>query len=255
VSPLFRRRDRGGDGAVAGAAADPAGASPEPAAGPPVGPFDADGEVPEARRLDLGALRIPVVDGMQVQLEVDRASGAARSATVVSGPSRVRLSAFAAPRSAGVWDEVRSEISAEVTKVGGTVTETDGSFGTEIVTAIPTKLPDGRQALQVQRFVGVDGPRWFLRAVFSGPEVVAAAGLTVPDGAADPDRLAALEEVVRSSVVSRGGQPRPPREPLPLQLPAGAVQPGGEPAAGQPAATGQPVRPAAGAQPASDRAG
>ncbi|MGF1662952.1 MAG: DUF3710 domain-containing protein [Kineosporiaceae bacterium] len=237
MSPLFRRRDRGdssadgsangsANGAANGAAGEPAGdpATAPGAAGPPAGPYDADDEVPEARRLDLGALRIPVVDGMQVQLEVDRASGAARSATVVSGPSRVRVSAFAAPRSAGVWDDVRSEISAEVTKVGGTVTETEGPFGTEIVTTIPTKLPDGRQALQVQRFAGVDGPRWFLRAVFSGPEVVAAAGLAVPDGAADPQRLRALEAVVRDSVVSRGGQARPPREPLPLQLPAGAVQ-------------------------------
>jgi hypothetical protein len=235
VRPLFRRRDRGGGGGASGSADHTV---PVAAADPPHGPFDADGEVPEARRLDLGALRIPVVDGMQVQLEVDRASGAARSATVVSGPSRVRLSAYAAPRSAGVWNEVRGEISAEVTKVGGTVKEADGPFGAEIVTAIPTKLPDGRQALQVQRFAGVDGPRWFLRAVFSGPEVAAAAGLAVPDGAADPDRLRALEEVVRGSVVSRGGQARPPREPLPLQIPAGAAQSAGGPPPGGGARSG-----------------
>jgi hypothetical protein len=213
VSPLFRRRDR-----ATGAAAPPPAAPPDPLGGP----FDADGEVPEARRLDLGALRIPVVDGMQVQLEVDRASGTARSATVVSGPSRVRLSAFAAPRSAGVWDDIRREISAEVTKVGGTAKEVDGTFGTEVLTTIPTKLADGRRAVQVQRFAGVDGPRWFLRAVFSGPEVALAAGLSVPDGAADPARARALEDVVRASVVARGGQARPPREPLPLQLPAAA---------------------------------
>ncbi|MGF1646850.1 MAG: DUF3710 domain-containing protein [Kineosporiaceae bacterium] len=222
MSPLFRRRDRRG---TAAGGADETTDAAAAVVDTPAGPFDADDDVPEARRLDLGALRIPVVEGMQVQLEVDRASGAARSATVVSGPSRVRLSAFAAPRSAGVWDEVRREISAEVTKVGGTVTEAAGPFGSEIVTTIPAKLPDGRQALQVQRFAGVDGPRWFLRAVFSGPEVVELAGISVPDGAADPDRLQALEEVVRSSVVARGGQARPPREPLPLQLPAGGGQP------------------------------
>lgn len=221
MRPLFGRR-RAGEDARATESADTA-----PAPDPLAGPFDGDGDVPPARRLDLGALRIPVVDGMQLQLEVDRVSKAARSATVVHGPSRVRLSAFAAPRSSGVWDDIRSEISAEVTKVGGTAKEVDGPFGTEILTTIPTKLPDGRQAVQVQRFAGVDGPRWFLRAVFSGPEVVSAAGIAVPGGqddlGADPDRLTALEDVVRGCVVVRGAQARPPREPLPLQLPGGGA--------------------------------
>lgn len=235
MSPLFRRRrdagpDSTGDGIADGSPADGEVAVDDPADGDgadpggAAGPYDADDDIPAGRRLDLGALRVPVVEGTQLQLEVDRTAKVARSTTVVAGPSRVRLSAFAAPRSAGVWDEVRAEIVAEVTKVGGAVKQVDGSFGTEVVTSIPTRLQDGRQALQVQRFVGVDGPRWFLRAVFSGPEVVRAAGIQVPDGSADEARLAMLEDVVRGCVVVRGSQARPPREPLTLTLPTGAAQ-------------------------------
>jgi hypothetical protein len=215
VSPLFRRRRE----AAGTAEPDPV----EPTGEPPTrgrGPYDADEDVPSSRRLDLGALRVPVVDGMQIQLEVDRTSRVARSVTVVDGPSRVRISAFAAPRTQGVWDDVRGEISAEVTKVGGTADEVPGPFGTEVITTIPTRLKDGRQAVQVQRFAGVDGPRWFLRAVFSGPEVVRAAGLPVPDTSLDPGRLERLEGVVGGVVVVRGTQARPPREPLALALPA-----------------------------------
>ena len=60
---------------------------------------------------------------------------------------------------------------------------------------------------QSVRFVGVDGPRWFLRALFTGA------------AATDPARAAALEDAVRNIVVVRGSSPMPVRDPLPLQLP------------------------------------
>ena len=60
---------------------------------------------------------------------------------------------------------------------------------------------------QLVRFVGVDGPRWFLRGLFIGP---AAAG-------GEPARL--LEEAFRPVVVVRGAHPGPPRDILELRLP------------------------------------
>jgi hypothetical protein len=66
---------------------------------------------------------------------------------------------------------------------------------------------DGRTGHQAQRFVGVDGPRWFLRAVFQGP--------AAHDAAAAAD----LEAVVRDVVVVRGAEAMAPREVLPLRLP------------------------------------
>ncbi|HCE60952.1 MAG TPA: DUF3710 domain-containing protein, partial [Janibacter terrae] len=70
-------------------------------------------------------------------------------------------------------------------------------------------------------FAGVDGPRWFLRAVYSGAAAV------------DESARAALDEVVRSVVVDRGEEPRAPREMLPLTMPS--TQRAARPAADEPA--------------------
>jgi hypothetical protein len=61
------------------------------------------------------------------------------------------------------------------------------------------------------RFVGVDGPRWFLRGLFAGA------------AAADPAAAAPLEAVFREVVVIRGEQPMPPRDLLELRLPPEAA--------------------------------
>ena len=40
---------------------------------------------------------------------------------------------FAAPRHGDLWSEVRPQIAAEVASRGGTATEREGRFGTELV--------------------------------------------------------------------------------------------------------------------------
>ena len=60
--------------------------------------------------------------------------------------------------------------------------------------------------------VGVDGPRWFVRGLFTGPAA---------DGG---DEAGLLEEVFRDIVVVRGEHPVPPREILELRLPPEARQ-------------------------------
>ena len=65
-----------------------------------------------------------------------------------------------------------------------------------------------RQPSCPARFVGVDGPRWFLRGLIIGPAVD------------DPTTAAGLEAVLRDVVVARGGEPMAVRDPLPLVLPA-----------------------------------
>ena len=79
------------------------------------------------------------------------------------------------------------------------------------------RTAEGRTGHQVQRFAGVDGPRWFLRAVFQGP------------AAQDPAAAAELESVVRDVVVVRGTEAMAPRELLPLRLPDAAPAPPPEP--------------------------
>lgn len=215
MSPLFARRSRNAAEATGSPAAEPA----EPAE-PAVGPFDAEHpEAPTAELVDLGALRIPARKDLKVRLDVDKTTGAVAAVTVGAGASTVQLTVFAAPRTAGVWDEVRQEIAAAVTGQGGTSDEVDGGFGTELLAKVPGTTKDGKKVLQVQRFCGVDGPRWFLRAVFSGPEVLALAGATVPEEVLVQSRGDLLEDLVRHTVVVRGPSPLAPREPLPLAIP------------------------------------
>lgn len=173
------------------------------------GPWDVDElEDPYEGRVDLGALLVPVVPGMQMKLEM--ADGQVIAATVMAGQSAVQLQAFAAPRSEGIWADVREEISGEISRQGGTVDQRSGPFGIELRAQVPVQASDGSRGVQLVRFIGVDGPRWFLRGVVSG------------QGAVQPQEALAIEHVFRDTVVNRGGTPMAPRDPIPLRLPAEA---------------------------------
>ncbi len=181
------------------------------------GPFDeseselADQDVP---RLDLGSLRIPGLPGIGVQVEADPNTQEVRAVTGVGDGAAVQLQAFAAPRSEGLWDEIRAEMLAELAETAGArVAEGEGSFGPEIRGMLPARTPEGEQVTQPVRFVGIDGPRWFLRAVFLGRAAV------------EPDPDDALHLLVRQTIVVRGPSAMAPRDPLPLALPAQPVSP------------------------------
>jgi hypothetical protein len=193
------------------------------------GPFDAS-EVADddVERIDLGALRIAPIEGMQLRLELDQEQQSVVSAHALVGDSGVQLQVFAAPRTIGVWSDIRTEIADSITAQGGKAEVVDGPLGRELAATIAAPGPDGRPVQNVVRFMGVDGPRWFLRAVVSGP------------AATDAAKAAPLVEVVRSTVVVRDDEARPPREALPLRIP---VAPGDEPAADSAEEPTEPAEP------------
>ena len=171
------------------------------------GPFDRSEVEGLDDRLDLGALWLTGIPGMELRLEVEQESQSLVGVTAVLGESAVQLQAFAAPRSEGIWDDIRTEIAASITSQGGTADETSGPLGTELQARMPGQAPDGRTVFSPARFVGVDGPRWFLRAVLSGRAAI------------DEDSAVALLDVVRATVVVRGDEAMAPRELLALKLP------------------------------------
>jgi hypothetical protein len=171
------------------------------------GPFDAAEVDDDVKRIDLGALRLPAREGMELRLEVEEKTQKVIAATVVMAGSTLQVQAFAAPRTLGVWDDVRGEIAVQVTKQGGTADEVPGTFGRELIARIPVRTSDGRTGHQASRFVGVDGPRWFVRGVFGGP------------ASHDTEAAAPLEDLLRSCVVVRGDEAMAPRDLLPLRLP------------------------------------
>jgi hypothetical protein len=183
------------------------------------GPFDStelDQELLEAEdRIDLGALVITGLPGMELRLQVDEQSGQVQAVLLVLEDSALELRAFAAPKKSGIWSEVRREIAAEASRMGGTATETEGPFGTELVLVVPVEDPEGQIFSQTSRVIGVDGPRWLLRATLLGRAAV------------EPDAAPPMEQALRNVVVVRGSEPMAVREPLPLRLPPGA-QPAAE---------------------------
>ncbi|MGW1765072.1 DUF3710 domain-containing protein [Streptomyces sp. NPDC002073] len=177
-----------------------------PPAPRPDGPWDIS-EVPGPAegRVDLGGILVPGVEGMELRVEV--AGDAIVAATVVLRDSAVQLQAFAAPKKEGIWGEVREEIASGITQQGGIIDEVEGPLGWELRAQVPVQLPDGTGGVQLVRFVGVDGPRWFLRGVISG------------QGAVQPEAAGLLESIFRDTVVVRGEGPMAPRDPIVLKLP------------------------------------
>jgi len=158
----------------------------------------------------LGSLLVPVGPEHEIQLVMAEQHGA--WVTVKYRESELQIQAFAAARRSALWDDVRAEIAAEVRTAGGRSEEAQGLFGIELMAQVPVEPGQSASGLRLVRFVGVDGPRWFVRGLFTGP---AASG----DEQAD-----LLEEVLRDTVVVRGDHPVPPRDILELRLPPEARQ-------------------------------
>ena len=83
--------------------------------------------------------------------------------------STLQVQPFAAPRTTGLWEETREQIRAQIRQQGGRVEEREGPLGPELLAEVPVAAgPDGAAGKRLARFVGVDGPRWFLRGVIGG---------------------------------------------------------------------------------------
>ncbi|MFG1707979.1 DUF3710 domain-containing protein [Nonomuraea sp. M3C6] len=160
------------------------------------GPWDADEPHPETDRIDLGGLRLPHNPDFDVRLASvgDQHVGV----VVIYEESSLQLQALAAPRSSGLWDEVKTKIRAQAKDLA----EREGPFGSELSGEVKS---DGNP--RPARYIGIDGPRWFLLAVISG------------QGANDETVSEAFIDFVKDVVVVRGDEPMAREEPIPLRRP------------------------------------
>lgn len=162
------------------------------------GPYDGAAAPDDGHaRLDLGSLLLPVPEGAQLHVEVDQ-SGAVHAVHLTTEYGQLTVSAFAAPKSGGLWDDVADELVDQLRGDGARIDELDGEWGRE-VTAVTSQA--------VLRFLAVDGPRWMLRGVAAG------------SGHPVQPLVEQLRDVVRHTVVVRGSGPLPVRSQLPLRLP------------------------------------
>ena len=204
------------------------------------GPWDeADAPQDGVPRVDLGALRLPAQPGTELRVDLNPQQKVI-GATLRDGESQLQVSVFAAPRAAGIWDDIRADLATSASGQGASLHEVEGPFGPELAgTILVAQPPAPGQTVPPQpvrrpaRFLGVDGPRWFLRGLMIGP------------AASAPEAAATLEAAFRAVVVVRGTEPLPVREQLTLTLPPQAAeQLARQQAAGRPAQGARPATPA-----------
>lgn len=176
--------------------------------GPPQGPRDREDVSDLGALIDLGSVHALPGPGMELRLEVDSSSNEVSAIQMGDDDGAVQIQVFAAPRSSGIWDEIREEIAEMIQGNGGTVEEVKGTFGPELRTRLAQTAPQGRTVFAPAVFAGIDGRRWFLRAVYSGAPAIDDAART------------AYDDCIRSLVITRGEEPRAPREMLPLSVPS-----------------------------------
>ncbi|MHA6783565.1 DUF3710 domain-containing protein [Pseudonocardia saturnea] len=165
------------------------------------GPFDAEDLDPSLPGppglLDFGSVRVPVPPEGTVTVE-PTANGRLQAVHVTLPGGRLSVSALAAPKSSGLWAELVAEIDSSLRDGGARVRSFQGDWGREL---------HARTGAATSVFVGVDGARWMLYGVATGPERHAV------------DLEAALRQMLKGTVVDRGRSPFPVRTVLPLTVP------------------------------------
>ena len=152
----------------------------------------------ESPKIDLGSVIVTAVPGSELRLQVAEETGEIVSAMLVietqinegsdklspveapananqkrqAYSSALELGAYAAPRSGGLWAELRDEISRSATEAGGTASLGEGPFGVELRRLIPVTTPDGEEGYQPSRMWVAEGPRWLLRGIVYGQAAI-----------------------------------------------------------------------------------
>lgn len=216
----LRRKGEATEPEVVAAEAEPA-EEPEDHQADPGGPWDAADVGSLEGYLDFGALLVPVTD-VELRLNIDEATGRVMSLAWLTEDAGLEVSVFAAPRTPGIWDDLRPELIADATQRGGTVDQTTGPFGAEVICSLPVQLPDGTGAIQASRIFAHQGPRWLLRGALMGRPVT------------EPEAAAPWYALFGTLVVRRGGAAMPVGEALELRLPPEAQVGSGPEAGGGP---------------------
>lgn len=165
-------------------------------------------------RIDLGSMILTGFPGAELRLQVAEETSQIVSAMLISDNSALELGAYAAPRSGGLWAELRDEMIEGATEAGGEASLAPGPFGVELRRLLPVTTPEGEEGYQPSRMWVVEGPRWLLRGIVYGE-----AALT--DSVEPP--VAQLVTAFRQVVVRRGDEAMAPGDLLPLSMPENLV--------------------------------
>ena len=181
------------------------------------GPLDYSVDIDTSSMLDLGAVFLPNIPGLEVHLDLDPRSGKGKSVSLHLNMTIAEVQVFAAASNEDLWAGMRDAIVSGLReqKVGCTVEM--GRFGTEVHAVMPTVDLDGNAHVQPVRFIGARGSRWLVRAVISGDGAL-------PDAIHGDKAAVDIDEVVSKLVINRGEDPLPPGERLELHSPVVGVE-------------------------------
>lgn len=174
------------------------------------GPFDISEVGVLVPYLDFGSIRIAPKQDLQIRADIEESTKRMIAITIEKAGHRLQLQAFASSKLAGIWGDTMAAIESGITSQGGMCQKVDGLVGPELRAQVALE-EKGKKVFRESRFVGVDGPRWFLRGVLNGPELYL------------DSNYEALIEIFRATAVNRGSIAMPPGELLPLSLPVADV--------------------------------
>jgi hypothetical protein len=177
------------------------------------GPFELSAEIDTSSMLDLGAVFLPNIPGLEVHLDLDPRSGLGKSVSLHLNMTIAEVQVFAAASNEDLWATMRDAITVGLREQKVVCSVEIGRFGTEIHAVMPTVDLDGNAHVQPVRFVGARGSRWLVRAVISGDGALPGTPHISEIG---PD----IDEVISRLVINRGEEPLPPGERLVLRSPS-----------------------------------
>ena len=177
------------------------------------GPLEFSSDLDTSSMLDLGAVFLPNIPGLEVHLDLDPRSGKGKSVSLHLNMTIAEVQIFAAAVNDDLWATMRDAITSGLRDQKVDCSVEMGRFGTEIHAVMPTVDLDGNAHVQPVRFVGVRGSRWLVRAVISGDGALV---VEQPNADAGPD----IDDVISQLVINRGEDPLPPGERLALRSPS-----------------------------------
>lgn len=173
------------------------------------GPWNFSKAPSDASFLDFGPLKVVRREGLKARLEADPIKGKIGAVSIKVNDAEVQLQVITAPAGQDYWSVVRKNLLAKLRASAGSQQAIEGRFGPEIIATVASRGRNGILGDAVMRLVGVDGDRWLLRAVVTGP------------GATSDATVARVDALLSQCAVERGSEAVGAGTVLPLKPPAG----------------------------------
>lgn len=176
------------------------------------GPWSLEDAPADAEFIDFGPLRLPAIPTMKVRVEIDPKVKKVGAVSVLVNGCSVQLQVLAARAGKSLWPAVRRTLHRRLQRSPGHQQVVEGHFGPELIANITVRTGTSILTQDVpMRFLGVDGDKWMLRAVVTGPTVLA------------EETIDRVNRLLTHIAVERGNDARAEGEVLELSPPPGEV--------------------------------